>query len=231
MQKRVTPAENGLMAKAQLSATLSNASGPLAGQVVSRGRSGLVVRSKPKFRYPKNAAVQLGNYRLTAANAAWNTLSVTQFEAWNRYAETLTHHNRVSGEAYHPTGKNAFIGLAVKFLQVNPAGSIPLAPPAGSFVGDPILVSASPTPTGIAFAASGPNGPATLTELLFQPLKNARRSPGQFYKSGGFVAFSGPNPVETLVLPAGWYAVAYRFVEVSTGRSTPLQPLAKLEVV
>lgn len=225
------PTDTPSMARLSPSAIIGTMSGSLGDRVVSKTRGGLVAKGKPRYKYPKNPAVQAGNARLKAANEAWNAMSVPEAEAWNRYAATLTHHDPLTGQPYAPAGKNILVALTAKFLQANPGAPIPLAPPTGAYVGPNAVVSVSATSGGLSFAASGPTGAGTVVELLIQPLVTPKRSPAKFYKSVGFASFTAGHLTETVPLEAGWYAAAYRFVERATGRATLMQTLGKIEVV
>lgn len=219
------------MARASLSAFLNDASGTLDGLVVFRRQNCVVLRRRAHYRYPKSPAQMAGALRLRQGAAVWNTLTAQQADAWNDYATTLVRTNHPSGEEYSPIGRNVFLGLVVKFLQISPDGEIPLLPPAGDFLGDSITLSASGVPGGVAFTASGPNAPGVATELLVQALKNERQKPTTRYKSAGFVAFVPGHLTETRSLEPGWYAVGYRFVEPATGQSVAELLLGKVQVV
>ncbi|MBS1715098.1 MAG: hypothetical protein JST30_12260 [Armatimonadetes bacterium] len=207
------------MAKARLSALLEDASGKLGRDYIARGRSGLVVRKKACYTFPSSPAFAAAGGRLKQANAVWNTLSMEQAAAWADYAATIVRSGRVSGRSYSPTGKNAFVGLAVKVLQVDPMAEVPTSPPVGGYVGDDVVV-VTRAEGGLVFEASGPNRPGSVTELLVQRLVNERRRPDGDYKSMGFVAFSPGHLAHTLPVEPGVYACGYRFVEAATGRMT-----------
>jgi len=202
--------------------------GAMGREVVVRTRAGLAVRGKPRYRYPMNAEVALGANRMTEANAQWNTLTRQDVALWEAYASQIIRRDPVSMTSYSPTAKNAFIGLALKFLQVNPGQEAPRVPPASDFVGDPISLTAEAIPSGIRFLATGPNSAGVLTELLAQRLKNERCRPGKQYKSLGFHAFDGA-PYEAPFEP-GVYALAMRFVRASTGQATDLLLLGEHDV-
>ncbi len=204
----------------------SQLSGKMGRQYVARGRSGTVIRARPTYRQASHPATQAAQGRLRGANAAWNTLSAAQADAWGRYAGTITLTDGVTGVHYSPSPKNAFVGLATRWLQVHPGGSVPLGPPAGPFAGDDVAVAVAGA-GGLTFTAGGPNRAGVMTELMAQPLKNERCSPTGRFKSRGFVAFTEGRLVQSLGLRAGWYAVAYRFVDASTGQSGPVVPLGK----
>ena len=218
------------MAKAQVSALLSDLRGSVGGEVIILTRSGLAARRKPRYHYPANPSVQAGNDRMRQATAAWNTLSAAQFEAWCAYAETITHQNSVTGKGYHPAPKNVFVGLSMKFLQVNPGSPVPLNPTIASYLGDSLTVSATAISGGIRFIASGPNGVDSATELMIQPLANARCKPTKFYKHGTFHAFSVGSLAYDLSLEPGVYALACQFVRPSTGQTAGMRTIGTVEV-
>ncbi len=219
------------MGKIAPSAMLATMSGSAGDRVVARTRGGLASRSKPKYKYPKIAAVQEGNARLKAANAAWNAMSVAQAEAWNRYAATLAPKTGFDGTRYATTGKNELVALATKFMQANPERPVPLDPPRGTYVGPNAVVAVQAGSSSLVFAASSPVGTGTVVELLVQRLPSPKRSPVRFYKSAAFASFGVGHLSVAIPVQAGWYAAAYRFVEKATGRSTMLMPLGKVEAV
>lgn len=197
-------------------------------QVVVKTRAGLAVRSKPRYRYPMNSEVALGANRMTEANVQWNRLTRQEVALWELYARQVIRRDPVSMTHYSPTAKNAFIGLALKFLQVNPGQEAPRTPPASDFVGDAIGLTAEALPSALRFVATGPNSAGILTELLAQRLKNERCRPGKQYKSLAFHSFDG-LPYEVPVEP-GVYALAMRFVRASTGQATDLLLLGEFDV-
>jgi hypothetical protein len=118
--------------------------------------------------------------------------------------------------------------LAIRFLQVNPQGTIPRLPPATPFAGDGLVVSVEGLEGAVRFGASQPHLPDVTTELLVQRLLSVhRRTYLERYRTQGFHAF-GP-PLE-LPLRTGLYACTVRFVRVSTGQATRLVELEVVEV-
>jgi len=218
------------MPKASLGGIVSGVRGRLGDEVATRGRSGTILRRRPTYRYPVKPSQLAVQERMKQATAAWNTLTREQAAAWNAYARTRPRHNTVDGTTYYATGFNAFSGLAMKFLQIHPAGEVPLTPPATSFAGEGLLLTLTGEAGQIVFTASGPNSPDVQTELLLQPLKNARRAPTAFYKSQAFVAFVTDALRHALPVPPGHYAGAYRFVQAQTGQETLLFPLNVVQV-
>jgi hypothetical protein len=212
------------MAKARLSMVFQDVRGAIGHRVIVKTRSGLAVRRKPKYRYPKSPNVVAGNERFRLAAQAWSLLSVEQISAWRDYADSIRKTDPVTLQHYSPSAKNAFMGLACKFLQINPSEDPPLWPPVADFVGDNLVVYAEPVPgEGVRFTASSENSSGVATELLFQKLKNIRWRPTQFYKSLGFHSFETSTDEVLVPLEPGVYAFGWRFVDTATGQATPLQ--------
>jgi hypothetical protein len=201
-----------------------------AGNVVfAQTRFGLVVRPRTVPRNPRTPAQLASRDRLTRASAAYRALTDAQLAAWSAYARTLSRTSPAGGPPYVPAAQNVFVGLAAKFLQVNPGESIPLDPPAAPFLGDGITVTASAVSGGVEFAASGPNAVGVVTELLIQPLARAARAPKERgYRPQAFVAFAPGSLSYTVSVTPGAYAPAIRFVRAATGQQSGLLPLPAL---
>lgn len=217
--------------------------GRMNDQVVTRTRQGLVTKHRPKYKYPKVAAVQAGNERLKQAASVWVDLTYEEVLAWRAYAATVFRVEPVTLERYAQGTHTTFLGLAVKVLQVGegpiygdagapasrPTGveSIPRMPPTSDFLGDNLSVSVEAIATGLRFTSTAPNSAGVVTELMIQKLPNHRRQPTKFYKSAGFAVFGGPIDVP---LEPGFYACGYRFVRSATGQMTEMRSLGMVEV-
>ncbi len=162
---------------------------------------------------------------------AFRALTPEQVAQWKAYAETLEFRDPVTGKLYNPEDINAFMQLAIKFLQVQPGGTIPVTPPANPFLGDTITLTASSTPGRVVYSASGPNALGVRTELLLQRLRgrNWNPQPGN-YRTRGFVNFTGGSLSSEVTVTPGWYAAAYRFVSLATGQATDLVPIGVTQV-
>lgn len=216
--------------KAALSIAFEQLRGKAGTLVVSKSRSGLVVRNRTTPKNPRTKTQQAIRLAFAKATGVYKNFSSAQVAAWQAYALTITKIDPVSGQPYHPTAINVFIGLAVKYLQMNPNGAIPANPPAGPFLGDSITVTAVGDVGKITFTASAPNALGVTTELLLQPLVSKNRTPAPHrYRSKAFNPF---RPVLTfdVAVPPGYYAAAYRFVNVTTGQETVLQTLPVAQV-
>jgi hypothetical protein len=187
-------------------------------QVLVRTRAGLAVRRMPRYRYPVSAGLRAASERLKAVTAVWRELSLAEVEAWRAWAATQPRRDPVTAKVYTPSAKNAFVGLGVKVLQVDPEAPVPTFPPAAPYDGDGVRAAASPAPGGVVFTADRPNGPGSVTELLVQRLANARRSPTSRYASAGFVRFTPGGLSAFLPLAPGVYALAVRSVLAATGQ-------------
>jgi hypothetical protein len=130
-----------------------------------------------------------------------------------------------------PSGQQAHNGLATRLLQMDPLVELPRLPPVGAFPGDGVRLSivADPlTPAALPQGGEGftrlkadvPNRPGVVTELLAQPPKRAnRRTYLKRYRTAAFVSFEAGHLIYDLP-KNGPTALAYRFVEVATGRTT-----------
>lgn len=219
------------MAKIAYGATVSNVRGKIGVTVYSAGRSGATARIRKSGSNPRTTAQQDVRRYFTTASETFKTMTSAQVADWDAYAQSLTLHNPVSGEAYHPAAINTFVALGSKFLQINPTGTLPMNPPTAPFRGDTITVTAENTADGITFTASGANALHVKTELLVQKLASPNRTPtNDAYRSQGFVAFASGSLTFALNLPGGAYGVAYRFVNALTGQETLLQVLPVIVV-
>lgn len=124
------------MAKAVLGSMVGSVRGSVGGVVVTTGRGGTVLKRKPVYRRPTSPAQALAEGRMRAASALWSGLSAAQAARW-----------RAWGEARGRTAQTAFIALATKILQIDPAAAVPLAPPTHDFVADDVAVTASEPPS------------------------------------------------------------------------------------
>jgi hypothetical protein len=189
--------------------------------VISKSRVGLVLRP---YTIPvdANTADQrtIRGYFGKAA-ATFKELGASQVTAWEQYASTLSERDPVTGETYSPTAINVYVGLGTKYLQVTPGGILATDPPTGSFEGDTLVITASGGPNQVTFSAGAANATGVTTELLLQRLASKNREPFPYrYDSQAFHVFTSSPTPQVVDAPEGWYAAAYRFVELATGRAT-----------
>jgi len=86
-------------------------------------------------------------------------------------------------------------------------------------------------PGVVEVAADRPNSAGVMTELLFQPIAHRRRKvKTREWRSAGFVSFVSGGLVVEVPLPAGTYALAYRFVDGGSGQETAMASLGSAVV-
>lgn len=211
------------MAKAQLSVAFDQLGGSF-GQfcLVPAGRH-TIVRRKPIYKRASTPVQKACARRMTRAVALWHEMSTLQADAWRKYAASLSSNRAGSDKAVGPTGFNAFVGLATRFMQISGTDLPPLAPPMGSFIGDSAVVTVAPFPGLIRFTASQANAPGVVTELMLQKLAKPNRKPGKAYIGKAFVAFTQSGLSYDLSVEPGIYACAVRALESSTGRAWLVQ--------
>ncbi len=218
------------MGKARFSAAFEEGAGGFGPYVVARGRGGPVVRRRAVYKRKSTPEQLAQEARLRAVAARWATFGAAEARAWAAYAAGVEKRDPVTGAAYSPTGYNAFSGLALRVVQIDPSATIPALPPTKRFVGDGVGVSASAVALAVRFSATGANAPGVTTELALQKLANVRRTPTAQYKSMAFVKFVvGSLSVDVPVQP-GTYACAVRQVDPATGQCLELVPLGVVTV-
>lgn len=220
------------MANADLGILLQSLRGKVGNAVFNKGKGGsTTVRVRVRGTNPKTSAQVGVRTNLSRAAQTFRGFNIAQYNLWKAYAQTLTRVGKKSGKRYTPSAINAFTELTAKYLQINPTGSIPLGPPATPFTGDVITVTATAGTGKITFTASAANAANVRTELLVQPLKSRNRTPtAKGYRTRGFIAFAVGSLSADVTVNPGFYAVAYRFVNVNTGQEVALVPLPLLTV-
>ncbi len=196
----------------------------LIGRVVfTRAKNGPTARIKAIVRNPRTLEQRQVRSYLSRASKAFKNLTSAQAAAWNAFGATQVRSNPVTGETYTLSGISAFVELAAKFLQVQPNGTIPLAPPTSEFPGDSVTLTATAGTGQILLSASGANALGVTTEILLQPLPSRNRKPNpKGYDSEVFRAFATGSLDQVVTVPAGFYAAAYRFVRIATGQASDL---------
>lgn len=217
--------------KAATSIAFDDLRGRAGSVVVSKGRTGLVVKPRTTSKNPRTTPQQAVRSHFSKAASTFKNLTTTQLAAWQAYALSIDKVDPVSGQTYHPTAINAFLALAAKFLQNNPGGTIPVTPPSSAFTGDTITLSVTPGTGQVTFTASAGNAIGVTTELLLQRLVSKNRTPDpRAYRSKGFNFFTSGTLNKVVTVQPGYYAAAYRFVNTSTGQATVLQTLPVQQV-
>lgn len=219
------------MALFKMGAFADTIRGKSGNTVFKKTKSGIVVTDLVIPTNPDTLKQRTIRNDFTRSTQTFATLTTSQLNAWKVYASKFTMRTK-GGKLRKKTAVNVFAGLATKYLQVNPGGTIPTNPPATAFTGDAITVSASSGSAGtLTFTASGANSLGVKTELLLQPLADENRTPQTgAYRTQQFVAFASGSLTANISVPAGYYAAAYRFVKTSTGQATQLVPIPVVTV-
>ena len=214
------------MARVKSSVLAAGLSGKAGNVVFVQTEGGVVARPYVLPHDPRTPAQAAVRHAFARAVTAYRALSPANAALWQDYAAGMARYNSRNGSARKPTAYGAFTGLSAKFLQVNPAGAIPQAPPRLGFSGDRITVTAAGEAGRIVFTASAANSADVRVELLLQPVKFAHQSPqSDKYRTQAFAHFGFPALAASLEVTPGYYAPAYRFVHVLTGQETEIAPL------
>ncbi|MBS1715559.1 MAG: hypothetical protein JST30_14620 [Armatimonadetes bacterium] len=217
--------------KALLGMAFESLAGKDGGTVARRSKNGTILTPYVIPRNPNTTAQETLRSYFGKGSRAFKALNNTQVAQWQAYASGLTFRDDVTGKTYHPTDIAAFMQLAVKFLQVNPTGTVPSTPPAAPYLGDNVTVTALAGTGKVTFTSSGANTPNTKTELLLQPLKNSHWNPQpDGYRSKAFFAFVVGTLSTDVTVPPGTYAAGYRFVNTVTGQATDMVPIGVHQV-
>ena len=103
--------------KAQMGMMMTNVSGKLGGQVATKGRNGLNIRTKVKPINRRTTSQVNQRSQLATLSQAWKGLTAAQRAAWTASALNFTHTNNF-GQKYHPTGKNFYCEINNNLLEV-----------------------------------------------------------------------------------------------------------------
>jgi hypothetical protein len=217
--------------KATQSMAFEQLSGKSGSVVIADTKSGLIIRPRTRPKNPKTPAQESVRLHLSTSATLFKNMTPTQLLNWRTYASNLTRQNPVTGKKYAPAAMNVFTGLASKYLQVTPNGTVPMTPPTSDFTGDKPTVTALGGPGKVTFTADAANSTNVVTELLLQPLKSKNRLPSKgAYRTKQFVSFTSGSLSAVVAVPAGTYAAAYRFVNSATGQESPLVPISIQQV-
>lgn len=204
--------------------------GKLGGVVFTKARSGPTVRVRIKPGNPRTTAQIDVRANLTAASREWGTLSSSDVDAWNFAASALTFPNGLGG-SFVPTGNMRYMQLTAKFFQINGITSPPTTPPTTPFTGDTITIAGAGGSGVVTFDPSAANTSGVTTELFIQRLLGVnRRLQPNAYRHAQFHVFTGGSDVVSISLPAGTYALGYKFCLIATGEQTGLFALGTFQV-
>lgn len=204
--------------------------GKIGGVVFAKARSGPTIRVRVRPANPNTTRQSEVRAALTNAARGYKDLSSTDAEAWRFAATGISLPNGVGGQ-FQPSGINYYTQLTAVFLAVTPSGTPPTTPPSSPYTGDTIGVAGAGGVGVVTFDPTAANTAGSTTELLVArlPAPNRLPRPGD-YRVEEYHVFTGGADVVSITEPAGYYALAYRFVEISTGQRGPLVVLGTFQV-
>ena len=234
------------MGRVVLSTGLAGMSGTIGDLQLENRAGGTVAKARSTTPPRRTEATKTGERRVRWLAYAWHALDTASFEAWKTLAWESAVRNPATGAWVVPNPYNLFCKYGGRVRQVDPAASLAgFRPPETPFGGDGVGVTVSPSsgplplpplqnePFGegvLRFRLDAANAPGVVTELMTQPLVNARRRVyGDRYVSRGFFAFGGPGEV-AIPCEVGAHACGYRFVRKATGQATAIFELGVVEV-
>lgn len=196
--------------------------GKLGGQVFTKGRSGATLRVRVKGANPRSAAQSTVRANLAQGSRAASALSSTNRALWVSYGQSLTFHNPVSGAAYNPSWITIYNKLWQDLKLATVGAATPTTPPASPYSGDTITLTAAGSSGTITWTGSAQQTAGSTTFFLMQKLKSANRTPGakKYVIAKVLPVPATPFQVTKTGLPAGTYAVGYKFVNTTTGQSS-----------
>jgi hypothetical protein len=201
----------------------SGSSGPVTFKLV-KGQTFITERTSPAN--PNTPGQQAARGRFTASARTYKGFPPETVEKWDNYAQSELERDPVTGGQRFRDGINAYIALATKFLQATPGGTPPTTPPQTPFVAPNLTLTASGGSGKVTFTSSGPTPPNARAELLLQRLANGNRKPQPgAYRSSAIVQFAPGSLSFDVPVPPGFYAAAYRFVNIQTGQTSQLQAI------
>lgn len=106
--------------KAEMGMMMTNVSGKLGGQVATKGRNGLNIRTKVKPINRRTTSQVDVRSLLATVSQAWKGLTDAQRNAWTSAAQNFTHTNNF-GQKFKPTGKNFFTEINLNLIIVGSA--------------------------------------------------------------------------------------------------------------
>jgi len=107
-----------IMALIKWGAIVVDGRGKIGGQVLSRGRSGAIIRTKVTPVNPRTSRQTAVRAILGALSSAWRALTQPQRESWNAAVFNFQKTN-IFGDTVNPTGKNLYVGLNTNLTKVS----------------------------------------------------------------------------------------------------------------
>lgn len=193
------------------------------------GTSVMRVRRAPAN--PKTTVQQANRERFAAASQMWQTLTSAEMATWDAYAILLHESPATPSLTRIPATYPIFVRLTSKFLAVNPNQTPPRTAPQSRYSGEDARITVTSSAGQLIFKAAIPNSPGVTTEFLIEKLAtNGRRGNLKMCRSQGFHTYTPGTLSHAITVKPGHYFVAVRYTLMSTGESSELTALGKVEV-
>lgn len=145
------------MALIKWGALVTDGRGKIGGQVLTKGRSGAVIRNKVTPTNPQSSRQVAARQRLTQLSQGWRDLTQAQRDLWDGMVDAYSKTN-VFGDIVKPTGKNLYTALGVNRLLIGESPlDAPLTP--SEIIPSNLMIDSLEVPTNLVFdviqAASG----------------------------------------------------------------------------
>jgi hypothetical protein len=204
------------MALIKWGALVTDGRGKLGGQVLTKGRSGAVIRNKVTPVNGRTTAQMGARNRLTSYSQAWKALTQAQRDQWNTATGEYPKTN-IFGDTVYPTGKNLFTMLNINLALVGVAQiNVPPVPVGGGSMDSMSIAMAngadtaaltfatSPVPAGYAFlmratAGMSPGRDFVSSELKFIGYLDAADTTPEDFKAAYNAVFGSIPAVGTKV--------------------------------
>lgn len=210
------------MARVRPSVLVDELAGKAGSVVFVNSRVGTLIRPRTKPSSPNSAAQLQIRKNLSYVAGVFRSLTTTKLDQWRNYAQTQSHVQPDTLKTYTPSAINVFTALATKVLQSGGTVDGNFSPPATPYLGDALTLAATPGTGKITFTPSGgTTSGSTKVEILLQPLPSPNRKANvKHMTTKAFFTFPGGVMARELNVPVGYYGVAYRFVNTTTGQMT-----------
>ena len=205
--------------------------GRLAGQVYSGEGTDTVVKEYTKPSHSHSEAVQRTEAAFTRGTQGWGLLTDEERAAWTLAAKKVMSKDPKRIRPVPIKGNNLYCALTAKFLQLNPAGTVPSMPPATKFLGDSVGCGVESEAGALVITGDRVNRAGVTTEVLLQRLDAAYRTPTKEYTHAAFHVFTVSSPRLTVPVALGAYSVAVQFVATASGEVSGFQVLGTTMVL
>ena len=212
------------MAKTRLGISYEALSGRLGNTVASNEQDGTSIRAyNPVSKQPFTPAQLAAEADFTKANQTWPSLDPEIAQTFKDYALTQRVKNPLTGKYRTRNGKDVFVGLYAKLLQISSTSALPQIPTGTySLPGLSISISLQGNEATFRGSASTPNDTRLIAWGQRLPSRNATPTPDG-YKTliVGSLEAGDANELTTTLAP-GYWCFGTTFASAVTGQETAM---------